>query len=72
MKLIGATAHFVTSDLDQGPIIEQGVERVNHADSAEALAQVGRDVERMVLSPAVWWFAEDRILLTGERTVVFA
>lgn len=71
VKLIGATAHFVTADLDEGPIIEQGVERVSHADSADALAQIGRDVERMVLSRAVRWYAEDRILLTGERTVVF-
>lgn len=71
VKLIGATAHFVTADLDEGPIIEQGVERVGHADTAEDLAQIGRDVERMVLSRAVRWYAEDRILLTGERTVVF-
>ncbi len=71
VKLIGATAHFVTADLDEGPIIEQGVERVSHADTADDLAQIGRDVERMVLSRAVRWYAEDRILLTGERTVVF-
>jgi len=71
VKLIGATAHFVTSDLDEGPIIEQGVERVSHAHDAEALAQIGRDVERLVLSRAVRWYAEDRILLTGDRTVVF-
>ncbi len=71
VKLIGATAHFVTADLDEGPIIEQGVERVSHADTAEALAQIGQDVERMVLSRAVRWYAEDRILLTGDRTVVF-
>ena len=71
VKIIGATAHYVTPDLDEGPIIEQGVERVSHADSADDLAQIGRDVERMVLSRAVRWYAEDRILLTGERTVVF-
>jgi len=71
VKLIGATAHFVTADLDEGPIIEQGVERVSHADTVDDLAQIGRDVERMVLSRAVRWYAEDRILLTGERTVVF-
>ena len=71
VKLIGATAHFVTADLDEGPIIEQGVERVSHSDTADDLAQIGRDVERMVLSRAVRWYAEDRILLTGERTVVF-
>lgn len=71
VKLIGATAHFVTADLDEGPIIEQAVERVDHAHTAEALAEIGRDVERMVLSRAVRWFAEDRILLSGQRTVVF-
>lgn len=72
VKLIGATAHFVTADLDEGPIIEQEVERVTHAHSADALAEIGRDVERVVLSRAVRLFAEDRILLTGHRTVVFA
>jgi formyltetrahydrofolate deformylase len=72
VKLIGATAHFVTADLDEGPIIEQEVERVDHSHTAEALAEIGRDVERLVLSRAVRYFAEDRILLTGQRTVVFA
>jgi formyltetrahydrofolate deformylase len=71
VKLIGATAHFVTADLDEGPIIEQEVERVDHSHNAEALAEIGRDVERLVLSRAVRYFAEDRILLTGQRTVVF-
>ena len=71
VKLIGATAHFVTSDLDEGPIIEQQVERVDHADTPEALAEVGRDVERMVLSRAVRLFAEDRVFLNRQRTVVF-
>ncbi len=71
VKLIGATAHFVTANLDEGPIIEQAVERVDHAHTPEALAEIGRDVERLVLSRAVRWFAEDRVLLTGHRTVVF-
>ena len=72
VKLIGATAHFVTGDLDEGPIIEQSVERVNHAHTASDLVEIGRDVERVVLSRAVRLFAEDRIILTGQRTVVFA
>ena len=71
VKLIGATAHFVTADLDEGPIIEQGVERVNHRHSAEDLAEIGRDIERVVLAKAVRLFAEDRIILDGNRTVVF-
>jgi len=72
VKLIGATAHFVTADLDEGPIIEQDVERVEHHQTAEDLAQIGRDVERVVLARAVKLFAEDRVLLDGQRTVVFA
>ena len=71
VKLIGATAHFVTSDLDEGPIIEQEVERVNHTLSAEALAEIGRDVERLALSRAVRLFAQDRVFLNRHRTVVF-
>ena len=71
MKLIGATAHFVTAQLDEGPIIEQEVERVTHAHSANDLAEIGRDVERLVLARAVRLFAEDRIMLAGRRTVVF-
>lgn len=72
VKLIGATAHFVTADLDEGPIIEQDVQRVNHADTAEQLAEIGRDIERLVLARAVRFYAEDRVLLDGMRTVVFA
>jgi len=72
VKLIGATAHFVTADLDEGPIIEQDVERVEHHQTAEDLAQIGRDIERVVLARAVKLFAEDRVLLDGQRTVVFA
>ena len=71
VKLIGATAHFVTADLDEGPIIEQHVQRVTHAQTAEALAEIGRDVERWTLSRAVRLFAEDRIFLNTQRTVVF-
>ena len=72
VKLIGATAHFVTADLDEGPIIEQDVERVEHHQTADDLAQIGSDIERLVLARAVKLFAEDRVLLDGHRTVVFA
>lgn len=72
VKLIGATAHFVTADLDEGPIIEQGVERVEHHQTPEDLARIGRDIERLVLARAVKLYAEDRVLLDGHRTVVFA
>ena len=72
VKLIGATAHYVTADLDEGPIIEQDVTRASHADSALALQRKGQDVERRVLAQAVKWHAEHRVLLNGRRTVVFA
>jgi formyltetrahydrofolate deformylase len=72
VKLIGATAHYVTADLDEGPIIEQDVARVSHTRTAEEMAALGRDVERMVLSRAVTAHAEDRVFLCGARTVVFA
>ena len=71
VKLIGATAHFVTGDLDEGPIIEQDVERVDHAMDAETLTAIGRDVECVVLARAVKWFVEHRILKNGDKTVVF-
>lgn len=71
VKLIGATAHYVTTDLDEGPIIEQGVERVDHSMNPDQLAAVGRDVECLALSRAVRWHAEHRILLNGKSTVVF-
>ena len=71
VKLIGATAHFVTRDLDEGPIIEQGVERVDHATDAAAMVTAGQDVESLVLARAVTWAAERRILLNGTKTVVF-
>jgi formyltetrahydrofolate deformylase len=72
VKLIGATAHFVTSDLDEGPIIEQDVLRVSHARVPAELASLGRDVERSVLARAVKLVAEDRVALVGNRTVIFA
>jgi len=72
VKVVGATAHFVTAELDEGPIIEQAVERVNHAHSPAELIALGRDIERMVLFRAVKYWSEGRILLLGERTVVFA
>jgi formyltetrahydrofolate deformylase len=71
VKLIGATAHFVTGDLDEGPIIEQDVERVDHAMDPDTLTSIGRDVECVVLARAVKWFVEHRILLNGHKTVVF-
>lgn len=72
VKLIGATAHYVTPDLDEGPIIEQDVTRVTHADSTPDMVSLGQDVERRVLAQAVRWHAERRVLLDGARTVVFA
>jgi formyltetrahydrofolate deformylase len=72
VKIIGATAHFVTADLDEGPIIEQDVAHVNHTATPEQLISLGRDIERRVLSRAVRMFAEDRIFIVGQRTVVFA
>ncbi len=71
VKLIGATAHFVTGDLDEGPIIEQAVERVDHRATAQDLARIGRDIEAQVLARAVGWVAERRVFLNGQRTVVF-
>ena len=71
VKLIGATAHYATADLDEGPIIEQDVERVEHDDHVLELQAMGEDVERRVLARAVRWHAEHRILLDGRRTVVF-
>jgi formyltetrahydrofolate deformylase len=71
VKLIGATAHFVTADLDEGPIIEQDVHRVQHNHNALDLAEIGRDVERRVLARAVRLYSEDRVLLDDQRTVIF-
>ena len=71
VKLIGATAHYVTSELDQGPIIEQDVARVTHRDAVDDLRAMGRDIERRVLARAVHWHVEDRVIVSGHRTVVF-
>jgi formyltetrahydrofolate deformylase len=71
VKLIGATAHYVTGDLDEGPIIEQDVERVDHSRTVEDLVALGQDVERRALARAVRWHAEHRVLLDGHRTIVF-
>ena len=71
VKLIGATAHYVTADLDEGPIIEQDVERISHRDTPEDLVRKGRDIERRVLSRAVRHQLEDRVILNGNKTVVF-
>ena len=71
VKIIGATAHFVTPDLDEGPIIDQDVAHVTHAATPEDLIATGRDIERRVLSRAVRDFAQDRIFIVGDKTVVF-
>ena len=71
VKLVGATAHYVTADLDEGPIIEQDIVRVDHTYSQDQLVAAGRDVEAQVLSRAVRWHSESRVLLNGHRTVVF-
>ncbi len=71
VKLIGATAHYVTAELDQGPIIEQGVERVSHRYSVADLRELGEDVERNVLARAVRWHLEDRVIVHGNKTIVF-
>jgi formyltetrahydrofolate deformylase len=72
VKLIGATAHYVTSDLDEGPIIEQDVERITHRDSPEDLVRKGRDIERRVLGRAVRYHLENRVIMNARKTVVFA
>ncbi|EKN66242.1 formyltetrahydrofolate deformylase [Schinkia azotoformans] len=71
VKIIGATSHYVTDDLDEGPIIEQGVQRVNHSNNAEDLKRIGRSVERSVLARAVTWHLEDRVIAFKNKTVVF-
>ena len=71
VKLTGATAHYVTEELDDGPIIEQGVVRVSHRDSLEDLVEKGRDLEKVVLARAVRWHIENRILLYGNKTIIF-
>jgi formyltetrahydrofolate deformylase len=72
VKLIGATAHYATADLDEGPIIEQGVERVMHDNSPEDLVMIGKDIERVVLARAVKAHIEHRIIISGRRTIVFS
>jgi len=71
VKLIGATAHYVTADLDEGPIIEQDVERISHRDTPDDLVRKGRDIERRVLSRAIAWHIDRRVLMDGAKTVVF-
>jgi formyltetrahydrofolate deformylase len=71
VKLIGATCHYVTADLDEGPIIEQDTRRIDHGDSPEELRRVGRDIERTVLARGLRWHLEDRVLLNGSKTIVF-
>ena len=71
VKLIGATSHYVTNDLDEGPIIEQDVERVDHRDDVPTLKKIGRKIERRVLARAVKWHLENRILVEGNKTIVF-
>ncbi len=71
VKLIGATAHYVTTELDEGPIVEQDVERISHADTPDDLVRKGRDIERRVLARAVRSHLEDRVILNGKKTVVF-
>ena len=71
VKLIGATAHYVTADLDEGPIIEQDVERISHHDTPDDLVRKGRDIERRVLARAIAWHLEGRVLLNGSKAVVF-
>jgi formyltetrahydrofolate deformylase len=71
VKIIGATAHYVTRDLDQGPIIDQDVTRVSHRDTVLDMARKGRDLERLVLARAVRLDLEDRVLIHGNKTVVF-
>jgi formyltetrahydrofolate deformylase len=72
VKLVGATAHFVTAELDEGPIIEQDVARVSHAHTADQIVELGQDTERLVLARAVRYWAEDRVFLVGDKTIVFA
>jgi formyltetrahydrofolate deformylase len=71
VKLIGATSHYATEALDEGPIIEQDVVRISHRDQLEDLVQKGRDLEKAVLSRAVRWHAEHRILIYAKKTVIF-
>jgi len=71
VKIIGATAHFATAELDAGPIIEQAITRITHRDSVQDMIRKGKDLERMVLSRAVRWHLDDRVMVHGNKTVVF-
>jgi formyltetrahydrofolate deformylase len=71
VKIIGATAHYATADLDEGPIIEQDIRRVSHRADIELLVRIGRDVERTVLARAVDWHLEERVMVHDNRTIVF-
>ena len=71
MKLIGATCHYVTADLDAGPIVEQDVIRVDHGDTVGDMVRRGRDIERLVLARGLRWHLEDRVLVHGNKTVIF-
>jgi formyltetrahydrofolate deformylase len=71
VKLIGATSHYVTNDLDEGPIIEQDIARVDHRDHVDSLKKIGRRIERSVLARAVKWHIEDRIIVHQNKTIVF-
>ena len=71
VKIIGATAHYVTAELDAGPIINQDVAHISHRDGVDDMVRIGREVERRVLAQAVRWHLEDRVLVDGNRTVVF-
>ena len=71
VKIIGATAHFATSELDAGPIIEQAITRISHKDSVADMIRKGKDLERMVLSKAVRWHLDDRVMVHGNKTIVF-
>ncbi len=72
VKLIGATCHYVTSELDEGPIIEQDVLRVNHSDSAEEMQQMGQDIEKVTLAKGLQYHLEDRVLICNNKTIVFS
>jgi formyltetrahydrofolate deformylase len=71
VKLIGATSHYVTADLDQGPIIHQDVARVSHKDSAADMVRMGKDLEKIVLAKALWWHLNNKVLVYSNKTVVF-
>jgi len=71
VKIIGATSHYVTNDLDEGPIIEQDIMRVDHRDNIDRMKKIGKSIERSVLARSVKWHLEDRIIVDGNKTIVF-